>query len=97
MSPPSVSDADLANLQNDIAALKADVANLLSHLRQGATNGAQSAADQIDDSARRLYRSIAAESARPLKAIGAQVEEQPLVALLVAAGIGFVAGRVLSR
>jgi ElaB/YqjD/DUF883 family membrane-anchored ribosome-binding protein len=97
MSPPAVSDADLANLQNDIAALKSDVASLLTHLRQGATNGAQSAADQIDDSARRLYRSIAAESARPLKAIGTQIEEQPVVALLVAAGVGFIAGRVLGR
>ena len=77
--------------------LKSDVANLLTHLRQGAANGAQSAADQIDDSARRLYRSIAAESARPLKAIGDQIEEQPLIALVVAAGIGFVAGRVLRR
>jgi ElaB/YqjD/DUF883 family membrane-anchored ribosome-binding protein len=93
-NPPS---AALATLQTDLAALKSDVALLLTHLRQGATAGAQTAADQIDDSARRLYRSIAAESAKPLKAIGAQIEEQPMMALLIAGGVGFCAGRLLSR
>ena len=97
MSAPFSSTADIATLQQDMTALKADVAALLTHLRQGASNSAQSAAEQIDDSAHRLYHSIAAESARPLKALGAQVEEQPLVALLIAAGVGFFAGRILAR
>ena len=88
---------DLESLQKDIAALKHDVGSLLEHLKTGASNGAQSAADQIDDSARRLYRTVASEGERSVKAVSAQIEEQPLVALLIALGIGYFGGRLLSR
>ena len=88
---------DLAALQNDIAALKRDVASLVQHLANGATKSAQDAAGQIDDSARRLYRTAAAEGDRSLKAISAQVEAQPLAALAIAVGIGYLGGRLLTR
>ena len=77
--------------------MKRDVSNLLDHLKTGAANGAQSAADQIDEGARRLYRHIAAEGERSAKVIGQHVEEQPLVALLIALGVGYISGRLLSR
>lgn len=88
---------DLAALQNDMAALKRDVASLVQHLANGATKSAQDAASQIDDGARRLYRSAAAEGDRSLKAISAQVEAQPLAALAIAVGIGYLSGRLLTR
>ena len=97
MSISSKADPDLAALQDDIAALKRDVSNLLEHLKIGATNSAQSAAGRLDDSAQRIYRNVAAEGDRAAKAIGRHVEEKPLVALLIALGIGYVGGRLLSR
>lgn len=88
---------DLAALQADMTALKRDVASLVQHLANGASKSAQDAASQIDDSARRLYRSAAAEGDRSIKAIGAQVEAQPVVALLIAVGLGYLGGRLLTR
>jgi ElaB/YqjD/DUF883 family membrane-anchored ribosome-binding protein len=97
MTASTTGASDVENLQQDIAALKLDVSNLLEHLKLGASNGAQNAAGQIDDRARRLYRGVAAEGERSVKALSAQIEEQPLVALLIALGIGYFGGRLLSR
>lgn len=93
----AATDPAVAALQEDLAALKSDVASLLAHLRQGAGSGAHAVADQIDDKAHRLCRALADESAGSLKAIGARIEEQPLLAVLIAGGIGFCAGRLLFR
>jgi ElaB/YqjD/DUF883 family membrane-anchored ribosome-binding protein len=97
MNASTKSEPDLAVLQDDMAALKRDVASLIEHLRAGATSGAHNAADYLDDGARRLYRTMAAESQRSAKALGEQVEEHPLAALLIALGVGYVSGRFLSR
>ena len=97
MTELSQSESDFAALQGDIAALKRDVASLLQHLKAGAANGAQSAAASVDDSARHLYRNLAAEGERSAEAISRRVEEKPLTALLIALGVGYLAGRVLSR
>lgn len=88
---------DLASLQSDLAALRQEVGNLLQHLKTTAGNGAEAAAARIDGTSRRIYRSLATEGERSLKEITAQVEEQPLLALLIAAGIGYLGGRLLSR
>ncbi len=90
-------DPSLAALQDDIAALKRDVANLIEHLQAGAANGARSAAEQLDDGVQRIYRNVAAEGDRAVKGVSRQIEEQPLVALLIALGVGYVGGRLLSR
>jgi ElaB/YqjD/DUF883 family membrane-anchored ribosome-binding protein len=97
MSSSNPADPTLANLQEDVAALKRDLSSLLSHLTSGASSGAQAASDQIGDHATRLYNDATAGGARSMKAISRQVEEQPLLALLVVLGIGFVGGRLLSR
>ena len=97
MTSPSHNDADVAALRTEIAALKRGVMSLLEHLNGGATNGTQSAAEQDDDRAHRIYRSAAAEVEQATKAINRHVEEQPLIALLFALGIGYVGGRLLSR
>ena len=97
MSEPNKNEATTADLQDDIAALKRDVAGLIEHLKLGATAGVQSASDQIDDSAHRVCRTVSAEGQRAANAISRRVEAQPLVALLVALGVGYVGGRMLSR
>ncbi len=97
MSASDKSEPGIAGLQDDIAALKRDVASLIEHLKLGATTGAQSAAEQLDDGAHKVCRGVAAEGQRAAALVCRQIEAQPLVALLVALGVGYVGGRLLAR
>jgi ElaB/YqjD/DUF883 family membrane-anchored ribosome-binding protein len=87
----------MAALQADVAALKQDLTSLVTHLKTGATNGAQQAAGQIDEQAQLAYRKISDQGERSIKAISKQIEDQPLMSLLVMLGIGFIGGRLLAR
>ena len=97
MSATDNRNADLSSLESDIAALKRDVASLIGHLKAGVTDGAQSAAEQIGSGSTRLYDMAMAESCHAVKAVAGRVGEQPLMCLLVALGLGFAGGRLLSR
>lgn len=97
MTASSTTDPGLAALQEDIAALKRDVAGLLGHLKAGAATGAHNAAEQLDEGAQHLYRDLAAQGEEQLKALSQQIEKQPLIALLIAFGVGYLVGRLVSR
>ena len=97
MSESDKSESGVAGLQDDIATLKRDVASLIEHLKLGATTGAQSAAEHLEDGAHRIYRGVAAEGERAAEVVCRQIEAQPLVALLIALGVGYIGGRLLSR
>ena len=97
MSITSHQAADLTTLQDDITTLKHDVASLIEHLKLGAANGAQRAASRIDDGSRQLYRDVSSEGARAAKALGRRVEREPMLALLIFLGVGYIGGRLLSR
>jgi ElaB/YqjD/DUF883 family membrane-anchored ribosome-binding protein len=97
MSGSSNSDSGLDAVRDDIAALKRDVTALMEHLKAGVAGTAQSAAAQVDEGAHRICHNLAAEAERQAKALGRQVEEQPLTALLIALGVGYIGGRFLSR
>ena len=97
MSASMNADPDLAALREDLVALKRDVASLIEHIKGGATNTVQNAADQIDRGVRSLRQQAGAERERSAKAISAFVEKQPFVALMIAVGIGYVGARVLRR
>jgi ElaB/YqjD/DUF883 family membrane-anchored ribosome-binding protein len=97
MSIQSTAEPGLAALQADLAALRRDMASLIDNLGSEASSKAQAAAASVDDGARRLYRTVSAEGGKSMDAISRQVEEQPLVALLLAVGIGWIGGRLLSR
>src|ERR1700677_2379438 len=90
-------EPDLAAVQEDLAVLKRDVARLIEHLKASASNGAHSAAGQLDEAAQRLYRTVTAEGERSVKTMRRQIEEQPLTALLIAVGTGYFAGRLMAR
>jgi hypothetical protein len=93
--------SDMQAIVDDLAALKRDLATLMSHLKTDALNGAseaaQSVAGRIGERAEGIYESLAAQGKRSGKAISRQIEEQPVVSLLLAFAVGFCASRMLSR
>jgi hypothetical protein len=97
----SESSPDLDAIATDLASLRRDVASLTDHLRTGAIKGAKGAtqdlAGHLGDEAERLYGNLAAQGERSMKALGRQVEEQPVMSLLLAFALGFAGSRWLSR
>ena len=92
---------DLAAIRDDLDALKTDLAGLLQHVKSGAVDG-------VGDEAKRLYGKLSAQSGElygklsaqsgdTLETFARQIEENPLASLLIAFGVGFIAGRILSR
>jgi ElaB/YqjD/DUF883 family membrane-anchored ribosome-binding protein len=92
---------DFDAIVRDLAALRQDFSDLMSQMKSGALKGANGAAENIlsglSDKANHLYDSVAAQGERSVKAVGRQVEERPVMSLLIAFGVGFVASRLLSR
>jgi ElaB/YqjD/DUF883 family membrane-anchored ribosome-binding protein len=101
LPPDTGTSPALAKIMDDIAALRRDLAGLASQLKnsavQGAGDAAQHAVDQIGENARRIYGNLAEQGERSAKAIGRQVEGQPIISLLIAFAVGLVGGRFLSR
>jgi ElaB/YqjD/DUF883 family membrane-anchored ribosome-binding protein len=81
---------DLEQLRTDIADLKSAFARLVDDVKKGATKG-------VGREAERLYSQLADTSERSASALAREVEERPLTALLIAFGIGFIGGRLLTR
>ena len=87
----------LASFQDDLTVLMRDVATLIDHVKTGAANGAGNVAAQLDDGAHRLYRNVAASGVQTGSAVSKKIEEQPLAAVAIALGLGYLGGRFLSR
>jgi ElaB/YqjD/DUF883 family membrane-anchored ribosome-binding protein len=79
-------DSDVAALLEDVQSLKRDFSVLVSRLRDNAVSSADS-----------VYQNVADQGQRTAKALSDRVEEQPLMSLFIAFGIGFLSGRFLSR
>ena len=90
-------DQSLSALQDDLAALKRDMGSLLAHLKSGVAAEASTATESIEAGAARLYRGATAEGCKSAKALARQVEEQPVLAMLVLLGLGYLGGRLLAR
>lgn len=98
------SEPDIAQISDDLAALRRDFAELLGHVRRDAASGAGDAADavrssvgQLSHRSRAVYDDLAAEAGCTAKAIGGQVQERPVTSLLIAFGVGVLASRLLPR
>jgi len=92
---------DVEALAKDFAAMKHDIAAIAARFSTNAGNGAsdlvRDTADDLSERATNLYKNVSAQGKRAVGAISDQVEEQPLVSLLVAFAVGFVASKLLSR
>jgi len=97
MAESKNAEMDLAAFRDDLATLRRDVASLIEHVKGGAADTVQNAAEQIDRGARGFCHEAGAEGERSAKAIGAWVEKQPVPALLIALGVGYVGARAFLR
>lgn len=88
--------ADLGGVMADIAALKRDIAAIAAHVTRNASGMTADAASAIGQEAGRVYDSVAAQGEKSAKAIGKQIEEQPVASLLIAFAAGFIGSRLLS-
>ena len=93
--------ASFDTIADDLATLKRDFARLMEQMKTGAVDGtsetAQNLMSQLNERASELYESMSDQGERSVKAISRHVEEQPITSLLVAFGVGMIAGHLLSR
>lgn len=98
--PDTEASGDLQAIMSDVAALKRDLATVVRTMKTTVSAdvaGTRSAVGQLGDEALRVYENLAAQGERSVKAIGRQVEEQPVMSLLLAFAVGFLGSRLLSR
>lgn len=91
---------DMDAMMADIATLKRDLAALL-HTMSGIVVSdvaeAKGMAAHLGDEARHACHNLAVQGERTVKAIGHQVEEKPVMFLLLAFAAGFLGSRLLPR
>jgi len=101
VKPETDTEVDFDAIVKNIAALRQDFADLMSQMKSGALKGANDTAEnvlsQLGDRASHLYDNVTAQGERSVKAVSRQVEERPVMSLLIAFGVGFIASRLLSR
>lgn len=97
MSASMDSDPGSALFREDLVILKREVASLIERIKGGATSNVQIATNQIERHVRSLRQEAGAQGERSAQAVRVFTEKQPLVALIIAVGIGYVGARVLRR
>jgi ElaB/YqjD/DUF883 family membrane-anchored ribosome-binding protein len=92
---------DLNTISSDLSALKRDFSNLLYDLRSGpltnARNAAQDRASQLSNRAADLYGQASDQASQGVDRVAQQVGDRPVVSLLMAFSVGFIASRLLPR
>jgi ElaB/YqjD/DUF883 family membrane-anchored ribosome-binding protein len=100
-APDIETATDVDAIARDLATLKHDLAALMAKMKVDAVNGAtdtgEAILDRLGAGASHLRDSVVAQGERSAKAIGHQVEERPVLSLLVAFGVGALVGRLLFR
>ena len=97
MAESIIGNSDIDALRGDVAALKDDVGRLIGHLQGGARSGVRAAAGQFNGRVLDASQSASARGERAVRAPGAWVEEEPVLEVLIALGVGYVGAKVLSR
>jgi hypothetical protein len=95
MSTSMKLDSDLELFRKDLGAVKRDVANLIEHVKGGAASTVQIAGGELKRRVRNLRQQSGAEGDRTARAFNLFLQNEPLVALSIAVGIGYVGTRVL--
>jgi len=89
----AATEKDLKELKSEYASLKSDIAQMSETISNLAHGGM--------DEGRRKIRSAAEKSRHQAReswgVVEQEIEERPITSIAVAAGIGFVLGKLLSR
>lgn len=91
------SSSEFKAMMADLAALRADVAQLAGHVKSSTVNAAEVAAGQVSAEATRLMGTVSDVSKSSVKAVERQIDAHPLVSLMLAFSLGFVGSRLLTK
>lgn len=97
MSASKDASEDFAAMRDDLSALKNDMMRLASSFGSSANEKTRSMTNGVDESAHELYGMVANQGNKAIKTVSNKVDEQPAMALLIAAAIGFFGAKLLSR
>ena len=95
-----ISKKDIDAVLADVAALKRDLAKAVSRFKDSTDDSvgeAQDFVEEIRDELAGIYKDASKRGQKTMKTVGRKVEDQPVAALLIAFGIGFVLSRLISR
>ena len=96
-----VSGADIEEIIDDLAALKKDVQKAIAHVKKlsldDALDSARDMADDIQDDAADLYKDFSKRGKKTVQAMEKQLDDQPIVSLLMAFAAGFVISKIFFR
>ena len=87
---------EVADIKNKAADIKDDAASLMSRVKADGSALASKVGHEIQDHASETYESLKASTRKQADKLEARVHADPLKAVLMAAGVGFVVG-FLSR
>ena len=97
MADSIIGNSDIDALRGDVAALKDDVGRLMDHLKGGARSSVRAAAGQFNGKVLGASKEASAQGERSLRAFSAWVEEEPVLAVMIALGVGYVGAWALRR
>ena len=89
--------ADLSAIEDDLLALKSDMVRILKHFKGDVLDTAQGTTEHIGAGISNAGADAADRGLRSAKAIGAWVERRPMLAFVIAVGVGYFGARALSR
>ena len=95
MAESIIGNSDIDALRGDVAALKDDVGRLIDHLKGGARSSVRAAAGQFNGKVLGASQEVSAQGERTVRAFSAWVEEEPVLAVMIAPGVGYAGARVL--
>jgi ElaB/YqjD/DUF883 family membrane-anchored ribosome-binding protein len=97
MTAASKLDNDTQAIRDDIDALKRDMKDLLSHVKNAAQTGTADTMDTIAGQVSAAGDRTQAQAAAAMTAIQRELGEKPLLALGMAVFVGYLGGRLLTR
>ncbi len=88
---------EVSDIKRDASMLRDDASSLAARVKEDGSALASKISHQISDTASEAYETIKAESRRQADRVEAKVHADPLKAVMVAAGVGFVLGFLTRR
>ena len=88
---------ELKAMMADLAALRADVAQLAGHVKASTLNAAEAAVEQVGAEATRLMGAASDAGKTSIKAVEKQIDAHPFTSLMIAFALGFFGSRLLAK